>query len=623
VRVDDVAATTDRPRAWMYAIMIATPIVFLIALELILRVTWRAAALPLFVPAAVERPGYLVANHDVARRWFFAEQSPPVPIPDAFAREKPEHGLRIFVLGESTTAGFPYPHNGAFSRVLADALRDVLPSDSVEVVNLGIPATNSYALVDMVDEINAQHPDAVLIYAGHNEYYGALGAASTEGAVHASPAFVRGYLVMQRSRLIFAMRRAVTWIRTRAQGSPEGEQAPSFMETLAGDQQIDLNGAVYRRGESQFTSNLDDVVRRFAARGVRVFVGSLTSNVRDQAPLSSPGNTGRNGADSTFVQARATLARGDTVNARKLFVRARDEDVVRFRAPSAFNDIIRRVTRDRGAVYVPVAETFDSAATGGAPGNDLFLEHVHPNVRGEALIARTFFDALRGTSFVGRQARLEKLQPWPLYVARMNLTPFDERVAFHTVQTLAVRWPFVPASSSKDYRATYHPTGVVDSASFLVSRGYGWGLAKVALAKWYLATGHADSAAAELSGVARDAPLFAEPWELLGQVAAQAHEDSVAESAFRHAVAVRPSLTSAVGAATQAMHRRDFDGAIQYFRLAAAIDPSRPELLYQLSLAYGAAHDLQNARTTAVRLAQVAPSFPGLGDWLKTIGLTR
>jgi lysophospholipase L1-like esterase len=607
----------------MYVATVLLPIVILLAIELVLRVTWRSGDLPLFVPATTDTPGYLVANRDIARRWFFAEQSPPVPIPDAFPAQKPARAFRVFVLGESTTAGFPYPHNGTFSRLLADALHDVLPSDSVEVINLGIPATNSYAIADIVDEVAAQHPDAVLIYAGHNEYYGALGAASTEGALHVSPAVMRAYLRMQRSRIVFAMRQAVVWLKGRANRSQSLEQAPSFMETLVADQNIELGGAVFRRGEAQFESNLDEVCRRFTAKGVRVFLASLASNVRDQAPLSAPQNTVAKGADSVFGQARDALARGDTADARRLFVRARDLDVVRFRAPTAFNDVVRRVARDHGAVYVPVSEAFDSAAVAGIPGFDLFLEHVHPNVHGVALLAQTFFTALRSTSFVGRHADLTRLRPWAAYVQRMDLTPFDERVAYHTVQTLAVRWPFVPASASRDYRGTYHPTGVVDSASFLVSRGYAWGRAKLALANWYATSGHVDSSAAELAGLARDAPLYSGPWELLGRVAAQAHEDSIAEDAFRHAVAIRPTLTSAVGVATLAMRRRDVGRAVEYFRLATSLDPTRPELLYELSLAYGAAHDLDNARATAVRLARMAPGFPGLADWLKTIGLTH
>lgn len=85
------------------------------------------------------------------------------------------HAIRIFVMGESAAAGFPYQANAAFSYVIADVLQDAFPSDTIEVVNLGISATNSYTIADLVPDVIAQKPDAVLIYAGHNEYYGALG----------------------------------------------------------------------------------------------------------------------------------------------------------------------------------------------------------------------------------------------------------------------------------------------------------------------------------------------------------------------------------------------------------------------------------------------------------------
>ena len=39
-------------------------------------------------------------------------------------------------------------------------------------------AVNSYVLLDFVDEILDVDPDAVLIYAGHNEYLGVFGVAS-------------------------------------------------------------------------------------------------------------------------------------------------------------------------------------------------------------------------------------------------------------------------------------------------------------------------------------------------------------------------------------------------------------------------------------------------------------
>ena len=198
---------------------------------------------------------------------------PPSPPHDAFAREKPANGFRVFVLGESATAGFPYPHNGTFSRILRDALHDVLPADSVEVVNLGIPATNSYQMLDLVDEVIAEHPDAVLIYAGHNEYYGALGVGSTV-RVASSPALVRMYLRAMHWRVPALLNAAVAALRRRVSPPPTGDVAvASFMETVVADQDIRTGSLRLHAGERQFEGNMVRLLARLRAAGVPTFVG--------------------------------------------------------------------------------------------------------------------------------------------------------------------------------------------------------------------------------------------------------------------------------------------------------------------------------------------------------------
>lgn len=47
-------------------------------------------------------------------------------------------------------------------------------------MNTSLVATNSYTIRDMVPEILEQQPDMVIIYSGHNEYYGALGVGSSQ-----------------------------------------------------------------------------------------------------------------------------------------------------------------------------------------------------------------------------------------------------------------------------------------------------------------------------------------------------------------------------------------------------------------------------------------------------------
>ena len=78
-----------------------------------------------------------------------------------------------------------------------------------------------------------ERPDAILIYAGHNEYYGALGAGSTE-TLGAVPGFVRFYVRLQRFKTFLLLRNVVGNAIGLARGdSPfaSPDPHPSRMET--------------------------------------------------------------------------------------------------------------------------------------------------------------------------------------------------------------------------------------------------------------------------------------------------------------------------------------------------------------------------------------------------------
>ena len=170
-----------------------------------------------------------------------------------------------------------------------------------------------------------------MIYAGHNEYYGALGAASTENVVGNSPPLKRAYLWMLKSRAVLAFRAALQRATARGTG---GGGAATLMETLARSRDIPLDSALYRRGVDQFESNLSRVVRVFRDEAVPVFIGSLASNLRDQPPLAAQGNRWPLHAEGAYLEARRALSMGDLMGAQLLYARARDLDVVRFRAPT-------------------------------------------------------------------------------------------------------------------------------------------------------------------------------------------------------------------------------------------------------------------------------------------------
>jgi len=282
-------------------------------------------------------------------------------------------------------------------------LHDVLPEDSVEVINLGIPATNSFALLDQANEVISQHPDAVVLYVGHTSSMAPWAWGSTQRL--GGGALVRPLLALQRLRTVMLLRTAAVWLRrkvTRA-GGPAPDEA-SFMESLAANKSIPLGSAEYRRGVQQFETNLADLLGRFRSAGVQVFVASQTWNCA----------TSRRSRPMTMhaLEAPTPLshARGTALCSRLERSRAEIPQSARSRraavcAPGEFNDVIRRVAVATGATYVPMDERFSGASPHGIAGHELFLEHVHPTRHGYALMGQVFLDACaRATFLVARNS---------------------------------------------------------------------------------------------------------------------------------------------------------------------------------------------------------------------------
>jgi tetratricopeptide (TPR) repeat protein len=595
------------------------------ALELGLRAADYGGSMAAF--DTPERLGgrYRIPGARLGKRYFPREEHPPSPPGDLFLTEKPGHSMRIFVLGESSAAGFPYSANGAFARVLRDVLTDVLPSDTVEVINMGMAATNSYTIVDLSKDIIAERPDAVMIYGGHNEYYGALGAGSTE-SLGSFPGLVRQYLRLQNIKTVLLLRNVMSRVASVFRGgrtTTDIEADATRMESVVANQRIALGDDVYNRALRQYESNLRVAMVAFRRAGIPVFVGSTPSNVRDLNPFGTSIVPPDSTATHVFDSAKAILSTGDSVRAGQVFARARDIDVVRFRAPSEFQRIVQRVATETGSTYVPAAEEISKASRYGIPGGDLFLEHVHPNQRGYVLLARAYYDALARARFLGRTASLSNFAGWDAYTERMRLTELDHRIAYHTIKTVTTRWPFLPVAKQLDYRGTYRPVDFLDSVAFGASRGaMPWAQAKVTAAARFVESGETDRAIAEYDGLIRDGPQVELAYRLAGRALLEAKQEDRARPYLEKAHALEPSSFSAYALGVIAMRAKDTPRAVALLQQALQLTPDMPAALYQLSLAYAVARNIDGARAAAARLAQVQPRFPGLDEWMAALGMT-
>src|SRR3569833_3709920 len=150
--------TTDSPHPvcccfWLFLFFaLLLPALFFALLEGGLRLFDYGENLDLFIPApsGFSDKDFLMVNPNVAKRYFTKGAYTPQPPYEFMAKQKPPNGYRIVVMGESTTAGWPYHNNVVFSRVLNQRLADAIPDKYIEVVNVAFLVFYSYTLLDFL-----------------------------------------------------------------------------------------------------------------------------------------------------------------------------------------------------------------------------------------------------------------------------------------------------------------------------------------------------------------------------------------------------------------------------------------------------------------------------------------
>ncbi len=604
-------------RILFWALALSIPILFFVALELGLRWGDYRNNTDLFIYPE-EIPEYGLPNPNFASRYFFNTTVVPTPNADLFLKRKPEGGLRIVVMGESSAAGYPYPNNGGFARVVRDALQDVMPGTPVEIVNVAMSAINTYTLYDQIDEILEIGPDAVLIYTGHNEYYGALGVGSSEN-LGAFPGFVRFYLGIQRLKTFMLLRdgmsRASRWIASIGADETDGYQ--TLMQQVVAEQIIPLGSPLFELGRIQFESNLTAILERYREAGVPVFIGSLASNLRDHTPFEGEQ------ALAAYRQAKAFDQAGQTDSARAAYLRAKDLDALRFRAPESFNPLIRNLAETHGAHYVPVREAFDAAARDSIIGFDLMLEHLHPNADGYHLMGMTFVQAIREQGALGRTADWSRLRPARVYRHRMALTELDERIVHHRMLILTNNWPFVKTGRPFQY-GRYEFTSAADSIAFeVVNRDLSWEPAKVAMGEWYRSRRRYQEALAEFEGLMRDQPFNASPFAFGARTLLEAGYMEEARPYLNEAHRLEPSAYTYKMLGALEVNADRPDTGVPLLEQSVKLNADDAQTWYNLSGGYAKQRRFDQALEAARTAARLNPNFPGLQAWIRQLESLR
>jgi tetratricopeptide (TPR) repeat protein len=589
-----------------YIVALALPVAFFGLLEGGLRLVGYGGSYPLFLRLE-SHPHLLYPNPEVARRYFTRQESlPGIPF-DTFTERKDERALRVFIQGGSTAAGFPYYFGASLSDLLEDRLQRSFPEREVEVVATAMAAVNSFTLLDLADEIIEHEPDLVLVYAGHNEYYGALGTASTE-SLTGSVGMVRTYLAVSKLRLVQLMRSALSaaagLLASRRRGEAPGA---TLMAKMVGEQSIPYGSDTYDRGMRQFEANLGALLSKYRDAGVPVVVGTLASNVRGQRPFVFDPDDPDN-ASVHFERARRLEAEGDTVAARTAYLAAKDRDELRFRAPESFNEIIRAVAAVHGAAVAEVLDALESASESGIVGDDLMTEHLHPNPRGYFALADAFYATL-----IRQVDWVEEAGSPPVVVdgkdawTAMVFSELDSLLGDYRLQLLKASWPFAPAGSSTR-RPTFETRTEIEK---IAGRVYSGDLSRVGgleqMRQIQLNEGRPEAAVESGRAILQRYSFLPEPHLAVGDLLVAAGRPEEAFSYYERANQLRESQTANRMMGSILLNAGQRDEAIPYLERAVIMDPDDVQALYNLAGAYALTGQMGTARNTVGRLLELDP----------------
>jgi tetratricopeptide (TPR) repeat protein len=418
-------------------IAVLLPFLIVILLEISLRIFHYGYNPDVFI-AYPQNPEYFVFNPHASKRFFSDSRFAPSGNKELMRAKKDPNTLRFFVLGESTTIGYPYFHNGSFHRWLLYRLLHTYPDKHFEIINLSLTAVNSYTVKTFAEEIVRYEPDAVLIYSGQNEYYGGLGVASAQ-TLGSDPGAVNILLQMRQFRVVQWATNVYGSLR-RMVGASAQEAETTRMELMIGDRQIPYRSELFEKGLRQFEYNMNATLHTLAKHHIPVFLSNVASNIKDLPPFVSDETDLANDAGRHYLMGQASFRNGAYEQAREYFTKAKETDLLRFRAPEALNQIVGDLCASYPQTYpVDSRKALEERAPHRLLGDELFVDHVHPNLTGYAIISEAFYAAIKASGILPpspQEMTDEELE------RDMPVSPIDSLAGALRIMQLKAHFPF-------------------------------------------------------------------------------------------------------------------------------------------------------------------------------------
>lgn len=597
---------TPAPK-WFYILFIIIPILFFVLLETGLRIFNYGNDNTVWVDISQDMQ---ILNPEIGYRYFFSTKNLPFSVESFIYKEKRENSFRVFVVGASSAAGYPYLSSASFSKFIRKKLEIFYPEKMIEVANFSMSAINSYTIRDLMPELLQKEPDLILIYLGHNEYYGALGVGSLE-SLGSSRFVVNTTLWLNKFKTIELLRNIVKALSGMFSSGSE-ITGGTMMAQLAKDKLIEYNSDIYWDGIHQFEGNLRDILSMCKEANVPVIASTVTSNLRDQKPFVPVKDSEYPPADQTFLDAESRLRAGNTDSAKGLFIYAKELDALRFRAPEAMNNVITRLCKEFNFPFVRSDSLLNSISEYGIVGDNLMTDHLHPNVKGYQMIGNLFFSAMKKNGFLptNEPSDLDESTADSLVYAYYNFTFLDSTIADFRIKILKNDWPYINPANQLPRNRLIRLNNLIDSLSIEVIDGRtSREQARLKVAASYLKQNQFDDYATEMAALIDEFPFLYKYYNSTSRELIAAGKFGRAYYFLKRGYDKKPDGFNSKWLGIIDLSQGFVDDAITYLEASLKYDSKDAQTYFNITGAYAQKKEFSKALESINKCLQINPDF--------------
>ena len=363
----------------------------------------------------------------------------------SFPMEKAPGTYRIFCLGGSTTYGRPYDDTTSFSAWLRELLPMADRTRKWEVINAGGISYASYRVAFLMEELINYQPDLFIIYTGHNEFL----EERTYRKMRNIPPLIRTTVsLLARTRTWSAMETALQDMGIYPQvNNAKRDQLAGEVDTIldrsAGPERYNRDDTLKENILAHYRLSLERMTALARSVGAQVIFVTPAANLKDCTPFKSEHTqdldpASRQQAEQILISAKEAISRKnwsealtlleaavylDPRNAELQYRRgqvllalnrykeaetalqlASDEDVCPLRALTPIRDITAEVAKEQEVELVDyadlLAKRMQEKKGYPIPGEEFFLDHVHPTIEGHKILAIALIQAMIGKGIV-------------------------------------------------------------------------------------------------------------------------------------------------------------------------------------------------------------------------------